>query len=61
MAEEENKAEKETIGNVTDAIWLFLLDETYKRIGYYDGTTVSEDFAGIVAGELQPVVSRCKI
>ena len=41
------------LGNVTDAIWLFLLDETYKRIGYYDGTTVSEDFAGIVAGELE--------
>ena len=50
----------ETIGNVTDAIWLFLLDETYKRIGYYDGTTVSEDFAGIVAGELEPIVSRCE-
>lgn len=50
----------ETIGTVMDTLWLFLMDETYKRIGYYDGTTVSEDFAGVVAGELQPVASQCE-
>ncbi len=41
----------ETIGEITDTIWLFLADDNYKQIGYFDGNTISLDFAGVMAGE----------
>ena len=49
------------VGKVMDTIWLFLADETYKQIGYYDGQNVITDFAGVLAGAEKPVVSKKEI
>ncbi len=49
------------VGTVTDTIWLFLVDEAYKQIGYYDGQNVITDFAGVLAGAEKPVISEKEI
>lgn len=53
--------EGDVIGKVTDTIWLFLADEAYKQIGYYDGQNIILDFAGVLAGKEKVVISDKEI
>ena len=46
-------ANGQEIGRITGDIWLFLADESFKQIGYFDGEKICVPFAGIVAGELK--------